>query len=220
MAIGLGRIFGFHFPENFNYPYISKSITEFWRRWHISLSSWFRDYVYIPLGGNRKNVYLNLAIVFLLTGVWHGAAWNFIVWGFYYGVLLVMEKYVWGSEVDRLPSPLRRIYTAVCVLVGWVFFFSPSLGAAFRYLGAMVGTGAGLLDAGAGYVCFSHWLYYLLAVVGMSAFGGRLLRRIISLPESETARTVVAGILFFGMMAISVAFLVTETYQPFLYFRF
>ena len=152
--------------------------------------------------------------------MWHGAAWNFIVWGFYYGVLLVMEKYVWGSEVDRLPSPLRRIYTAVCVLVGWVFFFSPSLGAAFRYLGAMVGTGAGLLDAGAGYVFFSHWLYYLLAVVGMSAFGGRLLRRIISLPESETARTVVAGILFFGMMAISVAFLVTETYQPFLYFRF
>ena len=109
---------------------------------------------------------------------------------------MVMEKYVWGSEVDRLPSPLRRIYTAVCVLVGWVFFFSPSLGAAFRYLGAMVGTGGGLLDAGAGYVFFSHWLYYLLAVVGMSAFGGRLLRRIISLPESETARTVVAGILF------------------------
>ena len=223
MAIGLSRMFGFELKKNFDHPYVSRSVTEFWRRWHISLSTWFREYVYIPLGGNRcsggRHI-LNLLIVWTLTGMWHGAAWNFIVWGFYYGVLLVMEKYVWGSEVDRLPSPFRRIYTAVCVLVGWVFFFSPSLGAAFRYLGAMVGTGAGLLDAGAGYVFFSHWLYYLLAVVGMSAFGGRLLRRIISLPESETARTVVAGILFFGMMAISVAFLVTETYQPFLYFRF
>ena len=223
MAIGLSRMFGFELKKNFDHPYVSRSVTEFWRRWHISLSTWFREYVYIPLGGNHcsggRHI-LNLLIVWTLTGMWHGAAWNFIVWGFYYGVLLVMEKYVWGSEVDGLPSPLRRIYTAVCVLVGWVFFFSPSLGAAFRYLGAMVGTGAGLLDAGAGYVFFSHWLYYLLAVVGMSAFGGRLLRRIISLPESETARTVVAGILFFGMMAISVAFLVTETYQPFLYFRF
>ena len=223
MAIGLSRMFGFELKKNFDHPYVSRSVTEFWRRWHISLSTWFREYVYIPLGGNHcsggRHI-LNLLIVWTLTGMWHGAAWNFIVWGFYYGVLMVMEKYVWGSEVDRLPSPLRRIYTAVCVLVGWVFFFSPSLGAAFRYLGAMVGTGGGLLDAGAGYVFFSHWLYYLLAVVGMSAFGGRLLRRIISLPESETARTVVAGILFFGMMAISVAFLVTETYQPFLYFRF
>ena len=221
--VPLAEMFGFELKKNFDHPYVSRSVTEFWRRWHISLSTWFREYVYIPLGGNHcsggRHI-LNLLIVWTLTGMWHGAAWNFIVWGFYYGVLLVMEKYVWGSEVDRLPSPLRRIYTAVCVLVGWVFFFSPSLGAAFRYLGAMVGTGAGLLDAGAGYVCFSHWLYYLLAVVGMSAFGGRLLRRIISLPESETARTVVAGILFFGMMAISVAFLVTETYQPFLYFRF
>lgn len=126
MAIGLSRMFGFELKKNFDHPYVSRSVTEFWRRWHISLSTWFREYVYIPLGGNRcsggRHI-LNLLIVWTLTGMWHGAAWNFIVWGFYYGVLLVMEKYVWGSEVDRLPSPLRRIYTAVCVLVGWVFFF-------------------------------------------------------------------------------------------------
>ena len=146
MAIGLGRMFGFEFKKNFDVPYVSKSITEFWRRWHISLSSWFREYVYIPLGGNHVTIsrnIVNLLIVWMLTGMWHGAAWNFIVWGIYYGVVLVLEKYVWGAIVDRWPSVLQHIYALVLVLVGWVFFFSPSLGAALRYLFAMVGGGAG-----------------------------------------------------------------------------
>ena len=125
MAIGLGRMFGFEFKKNFDVPYISKSITEFWRRWHISLSSWFREYVYIPLGGNHVTIsrnIVNLLIVWMLTGMWHGAAWNFIVWGIYYGVVLVLEKYVWGAIVDRWPSVLQHIYALVLVLVGWVFF--------------------------------------------------------------------------------------------------
>ena len=130
MAIGLGRMFGFEFKKNFDVPYISKSITEFWRRWHISLSSWFREYVYIPLGGNHVTIsrnIVNLLIVWMLTGMWHGAAWNFIVWGIYYGVVLVLEKYVWGAIVDRWPSVLQHIYALVLVLVGWVFFFSQAL---------------------------------------------------------------------------------------------
>ena len=223
MAIGLGRMFGFEFKKNFDYPYISKSITEFWRRWHISLSSWFREYVYIPLGGNQcsisKNI-ANLLIVWALTGMWHGAAWNFIVWGIYYGVILIMEKYVWGAVVDSLPKVVRRIYTMVLILIGWVFFFSPSLGYALRYLFAMVGGGAGIADSNAFFLLLTHWLFYLLAILGSSAAGSRILKSVIRIWGNSVVRTVVTGILFFGMLFISVAFLITDTYQPFLYFRF
>lgn len=223
MAIGLGRMFGFELKKNFDYPYISKSITEFWRRWHISLSSWFREYVYIPLGGNQcsisKNI-VNLLIVWALTGMWHGAAWNFIVWGIYYGVILIMEKYVWGAVVDSLPKVVRRIYTMVLILIGWVFFFSPSLGYALRYLFAMVGGGAGIADSNAFFLLLTHWLFYLLAILGSSAAGSRILKSVIRIWGNSVVRTVVTGILFFGMLFISVAFLITDTYQPFLYFRF
>lgn len=223
MAIGLGRMFGFEFKKNFDYPYISKSITEFWRRWHISLSSWFREYVYIPLGGNQcsisKNI-VNLLIVWALTGMWHGAAWNFIVWGIYYGVILIMEKYVWGAVVDSLPKVVRRIYTMVLILIGWVFFFSPSLGYALRYLFAMVGGGAGIADSNAFFLLLTHWLFYLLAILGSSAAGSRILKSVIRIWGNSAVRTVVTGILFFGMFFISVAFLITDTYHPFLYFRF
>lgn len=223
MAIGLGRMFGFEFKKNFDVPYISKSITEFWRRWHIFLSSWFREYVYIPLGGNQcsisKNI-VNLLIVWALTGMWHGAAWNFIVWGIYYGVILIMEKYVWGAVVDSLPKVVRRIYTMVLILIGWVFFFSPSLGYALRYLFAMVGGGAGIADSNAFFLLLTHWLFYLLAILGSSAAGSRILKSVIRIWGNSVVRTVVTGILFFGMLFISVAFLITDTYQPFLYFRF
>lgn len=223
MAIGLGRMFGFEFKKNFDVPYVSKSITEFWRRWHISLSSWFREYVYIPLGGNHVTIsrnIVNLLIVWMLTGMWHGAAWNFIVWGIYYGVVLVLEKYVWGAIVDRWPGVLQHIYALVLVLVGWVFFFSPSLGAALRYLFAMVGGGAGFVSKEVFFVILTHWLFYLLAVIGSTTLGSRLLRAILNVSENHTARTAITLVVFFGMLAISVAYLIADTYNPFLYFRF
>ena len=223
MAQGLGRMFGFEFRKNFDYPYISRSITEFWRRWHISLSTWFREYVYIPLGGNRCSAARNMAnlmIVWTLTGMWHGAAWNFIVWGVYYGVLLVMEKYVWGASVDQLPSPVRRIYSLVLILIGWVFFFSPSIGYALRYLAAMFGGGAGIADKGAWFILFSHWLLYLLAVLGSTTLGYRLIRGLTEVWNGSRARTAAVLILYFGMFFVAVAFLVTGDYNPFLYFRF
>ena len=142
MAIGMGKMLGFNFNENFNYPYISKSITEFWRRWHISLSTWFRDYVYIPLGGNRcsrlRHIF-NILVVWTLTGLWHGASWNFVFWGAYYGVLLVLEKYVWGKYLDKLPRVLKHIYTLFIVVVGFTIFTFDDLSKLKDYLGVMFG---------------------------------------------------------------------------------
>ena len=144
MAIGLGRMFGFRFPKNFDYPYISRSITEFWRRWHISLGTWFREYVYIPLGGNRvsrlKHI-RNILAVWLLTGLWHGASWNFVVWGLYYGAILLVEKFLLGQWIERLPAVIQHLYSLFLIMTGWVFFFSPSLSSASGYLGAMFGSG-------------------------------------------------------------------------------
>lgn len=142
MAIGLGKMFGFHFPENFDYPYVARSITEFWRRWHITLSSWFRDYVYIPLGGSRCTLprqLLNLLVVWCLTGFWHGAAWSFVAWGLYYAVILMGERYLWGKAVERLPSPLRRVYTLFIVLLGWVLFRAGGAEQIAGMLGALFG---------------------------------------------------------------------------------
>lgn len=223
MAVGLGKMFGFEFKKNFDYPYISKSITEFWRRWHISLSTWFREYVYIPLGGNRcsvsRNIF-NLMVVWALTGMWHGAAWNFIAWGVYYGVILVMEKYIWGDSLERLPGVVRHIYTIILVLVGWVFFFSPSLGYSLRYLAAMVGGGAGIVDSKGAFLLLTHWLLYLLAVLGSSALGMRLLNAVPRMIRGEKAKAVSAAVIYMGIFVVSVAFLVTDTFNPFLYFRF
>lgn len=224
MAIGLGKMFGFEFRKNFDYPYISSSITEFWRRWHISLSTWFREYVYIPLGGNRctqSRQVLNLLIVWTLTGLWHGAAWNFLIWGLYYGILLILEKFVWGELLKRLPPAVQHIYAMVFVLIGWVFFFSPSLGYAVNYLGMMFGAGASaLIDKQALFIATSHWLLYLLAIVGSSALGYGFMTRIIGGFGSIRTRKTAAGIVYIGMFLISVAYLVTESFNPFLYFRF
>lgn len=223
MAIGLGKMFGFDFRKNFDYPYISRSVTEFWRRWHISLSTWFREYVYIPLGGNRcsvsRNIF-NLMVVWTLTGMWHGAAWNFIAWGVYYGVILVMEKYVWGASLENMPGAAQHIYTGIIVLVGWVFFFSPSLGYAMRYLLAMIGAGAGIVDAEGAFFLLGHWLIYLLAVIGSSALGMRLIKGTLKAFRSTAAQMAAAAVIYTGMFLISVAFLVSDTFNPFLYFRF
>lgn len=224
MAIGLGKMFGFEFLKNFDYPYISSSITEFWRRWHISLSTWFREYVYIPLGGNRfgkSRQIMNLLIVWMLTGFWHGAAWNFMFWGLYYGVLLIFEKFVWGRALERLPSIARHIYAMVLVLIGWVFFFSPSLGYAFHYIGTLFGIGAsGFADKQALFYIVTNWLLFLLAVLGSSRLGYSMLNRIIGEFGSTRARKAAAGVVYIGIFLISVAYLVTESFNPFLYFRF
>lgn len=223
MAIGLGRMFGFEFKINFDYPYVSRSITEFWRRWHISLSTWFREYVYIPLGGNRCSVSRNIAnlmIVWTLTGLWHGAAWNFVAWGVYYGIILVLEKYVWGVFVEQLPGIVQHIYTGVLVLIGWVLFFSPSLGYSLRYLLAMVGGGTGIVDSQAIFLITSNWLLYLIAVIGSSSFGLRLLKTAISASGNGKIRAVTAAVIYVGIFIISISFLITDTFNPFLYFRF
>ena len=159
-------------------------------------------------------------VVWTLTGMWHGAAWNFVAWGVYYGVILVLEKYVWGAMVDQLPDPVRHIYTGIIVLVGWVFFFSPSLGYAMRYLLAMIGGGAGIVDATGAFLLFTHWLLYLLAVIGSSSLGMKLIKTVIRAPRNQYVQLVLASVIFIGMFLVSTAFLVTGTFNPFLYFRF
>lgn len=224
MAIGLGKMFGFEFRKNFQYPYIARTIGEFWRRWHISLGTWFREYVYIPLGGNKCPVsrhVLNILIVWALTGLWHGAQWNFLVWGLYYGILLILEKYVWGNVIGKLPKIVQHIYTIILVLIGWVFFFSPSLDAAMDYLGVMFGMGAsGFLDRQGFYFLLTHWLLFLLCIIGSSMRGMNVLRLLTNSYENRRVRQVAVCIVYIGMFLISLAFLVTESFNPFLYFRF
>lgn len=224
MAVGLGKMFGFEFRRNFHYPYVSKSITEFWRRWHISLSTWFREYVYIPLGGNRcsgqRNM-VNLILVWALTGLWHGAEWNFLLWGLYYGVLLILEKHVWGALMDRLPGVIQHIYTFVLVMVGWVFFFSPDLGSALDYIGMMFGMGASALaDRQAVFLLTTHWLLFLLCILGSSSIGWTILRAFMESYKKGRTQRIMSCVIYMGIFLVSVAFLVTETFNPFLYFRF
>lgn len=224
MAVGLGKMFGFEFRRNFHYPYTSRSITEFWRRWHISLSTWFREYVYIPLGGNRCSAarhILNLMVVWTLTGFWHGAAWNFVFWGIYYGVLLVLEKYIWGKNVEQLPAVVQHIYTYVLVLIGWVFFFSPTLGDATEYLGIMFGFGAsGFIDKQGMFLILTHWLLLLLCILGSSVRGQSMIQAVIEVSRQKKVQMIVTCVVYLGLFLISVSFLVTETFNPFLYFRF
>ena len=164
---------------------------------------------------------MNLLVVWMLTGLWHGAAWNFLFWGLYYGILLVLEKFVWGRKLERLPSAAKHIYSMVFVLIGWVFFFSPSLGYAFNYIGVMFGAGASAFaDKQALFYVFTHWLLYLIAILGSSALGLNLLKQIIGGFNSARIRKVAAGVVYISIFLISVAYLVTETFNPFLYFRF
>ena len=222
MAIGLGKMFGFEFNMNFNYPYVSKSITEFWRRWHISLSSWFRDYVYIPLGGNRvskiKHI-RNLLIVWFLTGLWHGAAWNFVAWGLYYGIILIIEKYILSPVLDKLPSVVRHIYSIVLVVIGWVLFFSPSLGGAARYLGMMFGAGAhGVADRESLYLLTTNLVLWIILIIGSTPLTDVRYQHMLRQKKWNT--TLLNGIVYAVLFILCIAYLVTETYNPFLYFRF
>lgn len=222
MAIGLGKMFGFEFNMNFNYPYVAKSITEFWRRWHISLSSWFRDYVYIPLGGNRvskiKHI-RNLLIVWFLTGLWHGAAWNFVAWGLYYGVILIIEKYLLSPVLDRLPDVVRHIYSIVLVVIGWVLFFSSSFGQAADYIRVMFGAGAhGFADRESMYLLTSNLILWLILIFGSTPLVHFRYEHMLRSKKWNT--TIINSVVYAALFIVCIAYLVTETYNPFLYFRF
>lgn len=222
MAIGLGKMFGFEFNMNFNYPYVAKSITEFWRRWHISLSSWFRDYVYIPLGGNRvskiKHI-RNLLIVWFLTGLWHGAAWNFVAWGLYYGVILIIEKYLLSPVLDRLPDIVRHIYSIVLVVIGRVLFFSSSFGQAADYIRVMFGAGAhGFADRESMYLLTSNLILWLILIFGSTPLVHFRYEHMLRTKKWNT--TIINSVVYAALFIVCIAYLVTETYNPFLYFRF
>ena len=223
MAIGLGKMLGFEFVKNFEYPYISRSITEFWRRWHISLGTWFREYVYIPLGGNRVSVpkhIRNIMVVWILTGFWHGAAWNFMFWGFYYGILLLVEKYFLHSILEKAPAFVSHIYTMLLVMIGWVFFFSSSMGQAGAYLGNMIGiTGAGLVDhTGVYYLTTNLILMIVMILCATPKVYGWF--RHFALEDNSALRLTATILVYVGIFVASTAYLVNMTYNPFLYFRF
>ena len=228
MAIGLGRMFGFYFLENFNYPYTASSITDFWRRWHISLSTWFRDYLYIPLGGNRVNPrrhVFNMLLVWLLTGLWHGAAWNFVLWGAYYGLLLVGENYIWGTAWKKVPAPLRHSMTFVLVVLGWVIFRVTNLGAVGEYMLALFGAG------GSGVAVDGQALYYLrqfrwellLAIPACLPLKHWLKAQLDKRQDKLAARAVSAfapPVLALATGGLALLYLVGSGFNPFIYFQF
>ena len=221
MAIALAELCGFRFGKNFDYPYLSAGVSEFWRRWHISLGAWFRDYVYIPLGGSRvgllKNI-RNLFVVWALTGIWHGASWTFVFWGLYYGVLLAAEKYLLKGVLDRIPLLLRRTTTLLLVVIGWVFFFSPNLGSAFSWLGAMFGaTELGFADALALYHLASGWLPMVIAAFAACPLGTRIGGRI---SRMGPVGAVFSAIWWALLLCLCIAGMMRSTYSSFLYFQF
>ena len=218
MAVGLGRMFGFVMPENFRYPYTALSITDFWRRWHITLSTFFRDYVYIPLGGNRVSrprFYLNIFIVWFCTGLWHGASWNFVLWGLYYAVLLLLEKQVIGKHLDRLPKPVRFVYTFLCVVFGWVIFRMESLSGIGALFAALFGNAAGAgtpLSLGV----LPQVLLFVPAVLFCLPAPARLYEKL----RAHTAGAVLCDVLLAALFFYCVTSLVSDSFNPFIYFRF
>ena len=215
-------MFGFEFMENFNYPYISKSVTEFWRRWHISLGTWFREYIYIPLGGNRVSVpkqIRNIFVVWALTGLWHGANWNFVVWGLYYGILLLIEKFVLKSFLEKVPDSIKHIYTMLFVIVGWLFFASEDLGFALDYLKIMFfASGNTIVDTAGIYYLYTNIVMFAILIV----FSTPIIKRTLeSLAQKYRDKLINPSLVIYGLVLFLVtAYLVNETYNPFLYFRF
>lgn len=223
MAIGLGSIFGFVFPENFNYPYISRSITEFWRRWHMTLGSWFRDYVYIPLGGNRKGIkrqLLNILIVWMLTGIWHGAGWNFLLWGLWFALFLILEKVFLGKVLQKLPA-LGWIYTMLVVLFGWVFFEISDMTQLMSYFEAMFGMGsAGLLSGATLYLLSNQWILLVILVVGATPLLKKGWLWITAKHRESIVVSVIENLALAAILIVSIGYIVESSYNPFLYFRF
>ncbi len=223
MAIGLGKLFGFEFTENFNYPYISKSITEFWRRWHISLGTWFRDYVYIPLGGNKVDLgrhIRNIAIVWLLTGFWHGASWNFVLWGLYFAILLILEKYVFGKCLEKY-SVLSHIYVILAVLVSFLIFNADQMNVLVADIKGILGIGSlPLISAEAIYYLKSNGLLFVTGIVGTTPFMRKLMEKIRMEKNIKRIVNVIEIILMIATLIIVTAYLVDGSFNPFLYFRF
>ena len=212
MAIGLGKMLGFDFLENFNYPYIANSVTDFWRRWHISLSTWFKDYVYIPLGGSKKGIkrtIINLLIVWMLTGIWHGADYNFVLWGLYYGVLLIIEKFVLKKFIDKLPQFIKHIYTIFFILIGWVIFSICDINNLLLYIKKLFDF-SNILD--------NNFLYYI-SNYGIVLLIGIILSIKINIKENKITN-ILKPIVYIGLFIITISFIVSDTYNPFLYFRF
>lgn len=224
MAIGLGRMFGFHFLENFNYPYISKSITEFWRRWHMSLSSWFRDYVYIPLGGNRKETIIlvrNIFIVWALTGIWHGANWTFVIWGLMYGIMLIIEKLLLTKHLEKMPSILQRIYVLFTVMISFIIFNANSIGEAWNNIIGLFGAnGESLINASTVYYLKSYLVVLVIAIIGSTPLLKNIIEKLKTKTNANKIINLLEPIAMASIFTIVTAYLVDNSYNPFLYFRF
>lgn len=224
MAIGLGRMFGFHFLENFDYPYISKSITEFWRRWHISLSSWFRDYVYIPLGGNRKGIkkqIRNILIVWLLTGIWHGASWNFIIWGLMFGIILIIEKLFLGKLLEKAPTIIKRIYVLFIVMISFVIFNAEHMtGALNNIVGLFGANGESFINTYTIYYLRSYIIVIIVALIGATPIPKNIIQKLKEKSKANNIINILEPIFIAILLLIVTAYLVDNSYNPFLYFRF
>lgn len=222
MAIGLSRFFGFDFKPNFDHPYTATSVQDFWRKWHISLSQWFRDYLYIPLGGNRvdKNTYIrNIFIVWFCTGLWHGANWTFILWGLYYGCLLLLEKFFLREKLEKLPKPISHIYTLLVVLIGWVFFMSPNIMTAFTTLGKMIGIGATTFaNNQAKFMLKSYFILFILAILLSTKVYDRI--QIFVYNQYKMKAVYTTWTIYMILIIVCIAFIVGGTYHSFLYFAF
>ena len=219
IAIGAAKVMGFRLMENFNTPYLSRSVAEFWRRWHISLSTWFKEYVYIPLGGNRKGVkrqVLNLLIVWGLTGIWHGASWNFVLWGLYYGVLLIFEKFVFKKVLDKLPSAIQHIYTMFIVVIGWGLFYFTDMSKLGTFLGDLFNFGNGICGEQALNLILSYLPLIIAAAVASTPLAAKLYAKVQNTKYIGFAQTAFVAI----VLILCTASLVNQSYNPFLYFRF
>ena len=220
MAIGLGKMFGFNFLENFNYPYMSRSITEFWRRWHISLGTWFKEYLYIPLGGNRVSKLMNIRnilIVWMLTGIWHGASWNFALWGLYFGVILIIEKFILKEYLEKLPSFFRRIYTLSLIIISWVIFAFDSFSDGFDYIKVLFNSnGGGLYNGNSLYLLYTNIILFIILVLASTNIPKRLWEKV----NLKFKGLIIENIYLLFILILSIAYLVDQSYNPFLYFRF
>ncbi len=222
MAIGMGKMLGFNYLENFNYPYISKSITEFWRRWHISLSTFFKDYVYIPLGGNRcskiKNI-RNILIVWALTGFWHGASWNFLIWGVYFGIILILEKFILNKYLEKLPNFFKHIYAILLILIGWLIFSFEDMNMLISFSKRLIGINTAFIASDFFFFIKNYFIIILLGIIFSTPISKILKEKI----NSAKYKGIYCTMAFIGsiiLFIVTISFLVSDTYNPFLYFRF